>query len=184
MTFITEAGAERPDVKDRPPYRLERGAVALEHRGFAADDDGDFARGRLVDAARHRRLEGEHALFRRDRREALDRIRIVGAHLDPGRAGRETGEHALGAGQHPLGDGRGGQAGEDRVDRLGERARGIRPGRAGGEQRLGRLRVDVVHPEAEAAAPEAGGERPAETAQSDEAVSHRRSRLPNLCRGE
>ena len=49
---------------------------------------------------------------------------------------------------------------------------------------LRRLRVDVVHPEAEAGAPEAGGERPAEIAQSDETVSHRRSRLPNHCLGE
>ena len=138
--------------------------MALEHRLLSADDDGDFPGRSLVNPARDRRLEGEHALFRRDCGEALDRVGIVGAHFDPGSAGRETGERPVGSGQHPFGNGRGGEAGDHRVDPAGERARRIRPGGAGRQQRFRRFGVDVVHDKLEAGAPEASGKRPAKTA--------------------
>ena len=48
--------------------------MPLEHRRLAADDDGDLTRRGLMDPARDRRLEREHAPVGRDRRQALDRI--------------------------------------------------------------------------------------------------------------
>src|SRR5271169_2491732 len=66
-----------------------------------------------------RRLERGHALLRGERREALQLMQVVRAHVDPGATGGEAREDAVLAGDGARDDLRGGQAGDD----------GIRPAR-------------------------------------------------------
>ena len=107
------------------------------------------------------------------RREALQLVRVVGAHVDPGAAGGERLEDAALAGDD-RGDGLGRrQAGDDGVGgprRLGDR---VGAGGAGLAEVDGAARVDVVHGEREAGAQQAAGEVPAEGAEPDVADPER-----------
>ena len=164
--------AELAHVEDLAAHGFERGPMRLEHGLFAADQDRDLALRREVHPARHRTLEGRHALPGGERRDALDLALIGGAHLDPGAAAAQTLQHAVRPRQHGVRRRRRRQAGDHAVDLLGERPRRIRPDAARVEQRLRRIAVQVVHHHLETGATQARREMFAEIAEADVPVLH------------
>ena len=120
MTLMTENGADRADMENLFSHRREGGAMARENVRVAADDDRDVSRGGEMHAAGDGCFQRRHATLRGESGEAQDRVLVVGAHLDPGRARLRAREHAIGAGQHALGDGGRRQTGDDRVDLRGD----------------------------------------------------------------
>ena len=62
--------ADRADMEDLLAHGFEGGAMALESRRVAADDDGDLARRGQMHAAGDRRLQRLHARLRGELRRA------------------------------------------------------------------------------------------------------------------
>ena len=126
-----------------------------------------------MDAAGDRRLERLDVALGAQRREALQLVRVVGAHVDPGAARAEPLEHAARAGDH-LGDGlRRRQAGDESVGGLRRLEHGVGAHCAVPLEVDGARPVDVVHGHGEAGAQQAAGQVPAEGAEPDVADPER-----------
>ena len=146
ITLITRRLAERPDVDDAAADRLEQVAVGGEDRLVAAGDHGDLARRRLVDAARDRALERRDAALGEQRREALELVRVVRAHVDPRPAAAQALGDPVGPGDDVAHGARRRQAGDHAVG-APRRPRAASPPRSRRRRRARRRRpvVAVVH---------------------------------------
>jgi hypothetical protein len=121
-------------------------------------------------------IERRYALSGGHCGQALDLLGVVRAHLDPGAADAQAGEHAVLALHHAPDRGGRGQGGDDGLRALCQRARGLGPGGAGRQQIPGRLALEVVDAQRMARPQQIGGERRAHVAQSDETDLHAGSR--------
>ena len=164
--------AEWPNVEDLVSHRREQRHVCVDDALVSAHDHRDVARRRAVRATGHRSFERRDAFRDRDLGEPQKLAPIVGAHVDPRRAGTERREDTVRALDDRRDRVRRRQARDDRVRPAGCRRRRIRPRRTRVLEASCRGTVEVVHESANPARSEARREVTAESTDADEADAH------------